>query len=279
MLAVVTYAVPFVLLFVVVQVLELDHRLVGHAAWHVPYFYLVVGMDGLNARWRSHSGYELPGYHHDATGGEFFLAVFLVGCAYLLVAGLVLWRTAASFDRIVARAGREAYVGTFDTDEAVVPVGGAAPAGGSTYAPVWRRAVALVLDNLVLQATGAVVGLVAGFVTVMSRVEYDYDPASRPEAIIASYTTWGVVLVSLCSWPYYALFESSRRRATPGKAVMGIFVTDADGRRVSFLRASLRYFARLPSAAALMAGYLMALFTAKRQALHDVLAGTVVLKR
>jgi len=58
-----------------------------------------------------------------------------------------------------------------------------------------------------------------------------------------------------------------------------MIVTDIDGARLSFSRASLRYFSKYLSYAVMMIGYIIAAFTEKRQALHDFIANTVVIKK
>ncbi|GFK92601.1 hypothetical protein NNJEOMEG_00426 [Fundidesulfovibrio magnetotacticus] len=80
-------------------------------------------------------------------------------------------------------------------------------------------------------------------------------------------------------WLYYALQESSPVQATLGKRIMGLKVMDLEGRRISFGRATGRYAAKLLSGGLLLLGYAMILFTKKRQGLHDLLAGTVVVCR
>ena len=85
-------------------------------------------------------------------------------------------------------------------------------------------------------------------------------------------------IVGLIWWLYYAGFESSRWQATPGKRVIGIRVTDAAGARVSFARASGRFFAKILSGLICGIGYLLAAFTARKQALHDLIAGTLVVR-
>ncbi len=79
-------------------------------------------------------------------------------------------------------------------------------------------------------------------------------------------------------WLYFALFESSRRQATPGKMAFGLFVTDTEGRRLSFWQALLRTVCKVLSKLICYVGYLLALFTDRNQALHDLLAGTLVLE-
>ena len=91
-------------------------------------------------------------------------------------------------------------------------------------------------------------------------------------------TPIGAILTVGMSWLYFALLESSARGATLGKMALSMRVTDLEGRRISFMRATGRYFAKYLSGMILAIGYIMAAFTAKKQALHDMLAGTLVAK-
>jgi uncharacterized RDD family membrane protein YckC len=67
--------------------------------------------------------------------------------------------------------------------------------------------------------------------------------------------------------------------ATLGKRVMGLAVQGVDGRQLSFAQASIRWAGRWASGLVLGLGYMLALFTDKRQTLHDLVAGTVVVQR
>lgn len=78
------------------------------------------------------------------------------------------------------------------------------------------------------------------------------------------------------NWLYFAYFESSERQATPGKIAMKLKVTDRDGKRLSFITASIRHFAKFVSALLLFLGFVMIAFDAKKQGLHDKIAGTLV---
>ena len=77
---------------------------------------------------------------------------------------------------------------------------------------------------------------------------------------------------------YFAVFEGSWRQATPGKMLMGIFVTGLNGKRISYRRALARSLGRILSMIICFIGFLVALFTARSQALHDLLADTLVLE-
>jgi uncharacterized RDD family membrane protein YckC len=74
--------------------------------------------------------------------------------------------------------------------------------------------------------------------------------------------------------------ESSKWQATVGKSVMNLRVTNLEGRRISFGHATGRFFAKIVSSLIPLAiGYIMAAFTERKQALHDLIAGTLVLKK
>jgi uncharacterized RDD family membrane protein YckC len=77
---------------------------------------------------------------------------------------------------------------------------------------------------------------------------------------------------------YYTLFEASAWQATPGKRILRLYVTDLNGRRITFARALLRNVARQISGVFFI-GYLITGFTEKKQALHDILARSLVLRR
>lgn len=134
------------------------------------------------------------------------------------------------------------------------------------YAGFWRRAVAWVLDMLVLGiAAGLVSGLIGGLIGA-SISSADEQTLSR-------------VVVLIVSWLYYALMESSSWQATLGKRALGITVTDLQGNRISFGRATGRHWAKVLSGLILGIGYLMAGFTERKQALHDQVANCLVAKK
>jgi uncharacterized RDD family membrane protein YckC len=89
---------------------------------------------------------------------------------------------------------------------------------------------------------------------------------------------FGIILV--VSWLYYALSESSSWQATLGKKILNLKVTDISGQPISFGRASGRYFAKIITGMIpLMIGYIMAGFTEKKQAIHDMIASCLVLRK
>lgn len=80
-------------------------------------------------------------------------------------------------------------------------------------------------------------------------------------------------------WLYFALQESSEYQCTLGKRILKIYVTDLEGRRISFGQATGRHFGKIVSTIILGIGYMMAGFTEKKQGLHDMMAGTLVKRR
>ena len=131
----------------------------------------------------------------------------------------------------------------------------------SMYAGFWRRVAAFLLDALIL-----------GVVTVPLNIAFGgndgYTAASSAAQSIST----------VLGWLYYALMESSAKQATLGKMALGIIVTDMEGRRIGFGKATGRYFAKILSALILGIGFLMVAFTQRKQGLHDILAGTLVIK-
>jgi len=84
----------------------------------------------------------------------------------------------------------------------------------------------------------------------------------------------GIIL----GWLYFALQESSNYQATVGQRALKLKVVDYNFEKISFLRATGRHFAQLISILTFMIGYLMIFFTKRRQALHDMIAKTLVIK-
>ena len=145
----------------------------------------------------------------------------------------------------------------------------------AAYGGFWRRLLAYFIDGILVYivATGAaaVVGYLLG---VQLGVIGRWRGGVRPGADALRF-----LLVSVISWLYWAGLESSQKQATLGKMALGLKVTDMRGEPISFGRATGRYFGKYLSALILCIGFLMIGWTAKKQALHDLMAGTLVLKR
>jgi uncharacterized RDD family membrane protein YckC len=166
---------------------------------------------------------------------------------------------------------------TLSSKPAMSPEPATAP---QPYAGFWRRAVAYLIDMGALSIVNVVIVLfvVTPLTTYLDgRIQSEVLP--RYQSLLS-----GLVLYTLPSaamlllvWPYYAILESSRFQGTLGKLVVGLQVTNVKGARASFIRANWRYFVKLFSYLTGV-GFLLAAFTKRKQALHDVLAGTLVLR-
>ena len=102
--------------------------------------------------------------------------------------------------------------------------------------------------------------------------------AALADVVLDAVVVAMLVLV-LVAAVWFVGFESSARQATPGKAALGLRVTDADGDRPPFGRVLARFLAGAPSWALLHLGHAMAGWSRERRALHDLVAGTRVLQR
>ncbi len=158
-----------------------------------------------------------------------------------------------------------------------LPPGVAGAEAAARYAGFWRRFWGLVVDRCVLGIVLFPVGLVFGINLLWPVAEDGEMTAERFLAILfGSLSIW--LIRTFAEWVYFSSFQCSPRQATPGQMLLGIRVTGQDGRRIGFGRASGRYFASWLSAAILLIGFIMGAFTARKQTLHDLIAGTLVLR-
>jgi uncharacterized RDD family membrane protein YckC len=122
--------------------------------------------------------------------------------------------------------------------------------------------------------------LLTGLGGLLSRLASQEDLNDAGIFLIIGLVFLAATLSLVLTWLYHALMESSEWQATVGKKVLRLVVTDMAGRRVSFWRATGRHFAKIvTNMIPLAIGYIMAGFTEKKQALHDMLAGCLVLRR
>jgi uncharacterized RDD family membrane protein YckC len=128
------------------------------------------------------------------------------------------------------------------------------------YAGFWRRVAAALID-------GILVAVVSWIVTAI------FSAFSDGAGVAAQ------IITLIAAYGYYAGMESSSYQATVGKIALGIQVTDLNGNRISFGRALGRNLAEILSALILLIGYIMVAFTEKKQGLHDMIAGTLVVMK
>jgi uncharacterized RDD family membrane protein YckC len=144
--------------------------------------------------------------------------------------------------------------------------------GEGRYGGIMDRFLALLIDQMILFVIHiAIIFPVIGVAFTLGSL------LLMPVAAVgvgAMPSVWLAAVV--IDWLYYAFQESSPRGATIGKRAMNLRVLDEEGNRLTFVKASVRYFSKILSAMIMMLGYVMALFTKRKQALHDLIAGTIV---
>lgn len=144
----------------------------------------------------------------------------------------------------------------------------------TVYAGFWLRFAAYLLDSILM-------GLTVGLLIMGPLLEHAGLSPDNPWILFtgSSRQVLGVnLLMIMVLWLYWALMESSPWQATFGKRIFGIRVIDLQGRRISFARATGRYFAKILSSVFFI-GFIMAGFTRTKQGLHDMLAGTLVVRK
>ena len=168
----------------------------------------------------------------------------------------------------------------------------AAPAGWSP-AGFWKRYVAYFIDVVLLYVVIEILGtaffagensaelqqasLLSKALTDPQALSQDLEPLlAQTTAMLWQATLFSGVAYVVLGGLYFALMESSTWQATFGKRLIGIKVTDAQGRRIGLVRALARFFAASLSWLTMNLGHALAAWTPERRALHDYVAGTRV---
>ena len=112
----------------------------------------------------------------------------------------------------------------------------------------------------------------------------NFDPENMDDLIpfIATVIAAGaaLALLSTIMWVLYGtLMEASKYQATVGKLALGLIVTDMNGGKLDFSKALVRNLGKILSNFIFLIGYIMAAFTEKKQGLHDIIAGTLVVQK
>jgi uncharacterized RDD family membrane protein YckC len=149
------------------------------------------------------------------------------------------------------------------------------PAVRPYYAGFWKRFAAYFIDEIILNFLGVIIILiVAGIVGIPMSIS-----GANEDAIAIFVLVYFGIFGFLLNWLYHTALESSGRQATLGKMAMGIVVTDMEGGRISFGRANGRFWSKIISGLFFSIGYIIAGFTERKQALHDLIAATLVVNR
>jgi uncharacterized RDD family membrane protein YckC len=145
----------------------------------------------------------------------------------------------------------------------------------SEFGSFWERFLAYCIDSAILIFGSIPVGFLGsffiGFIIALM--------GSEIEEMEGFFIVLYYILAFVSSWLYFTIMQSSKLQATVGKKVCNLVVTNSTGNRISFGKANVRFWSKFISAVIFGIGYLMAAFTEKHQALHDMIADTVVLKK
>jgi uncharacterized RDD family membrane protein YckC len=156
----------------------------------------------------------------------------------------------------------------------------------TNYASFGQRLLALIIDTIAISVVRSVVVLpllAAIGLNIASDIQ-DFDMSDTGD-VLKLITTLAAAIAALSlistiiTVLYFTLMESSKYQASLGKLALGIVVVDMDGNRIDFGKALIRNVGKLVSAFILLIGYIMAAFTDKKQALHDMIASTLVVKK
>jgi uncharacterized RDD family membrane protein YckC len=148
------------------------------------------------------------------------------------------------------------------------------------YAGFWKRVAAYIIDAILLAIVSRLIGPLFNVSVAEEALKSAILGGTAPlEAYMQFYRSMSAYMLvsTVITWLYFILCESSAWQATVGKLALGIRVTDMDGRRISFARALGRYAGKYVSAFILLIGFIMVGFTQRKQGLHDLMAGTLVL--
>ena len=151
------------------------------------------------------------------------------------------------------------------------------------YGGFWLRFLAYLIDGAVITIGAFVIAIpmvfLTGLGTLLSQIHPEEDLNDAGFWLIMGVVFLFATVSLVVTWLYHALMESSEWQATVGKKALNLVVTDMAGRRVSFWRATGRHFAKIVSNMIYPFGHIMAGFTAQKQALHDMIAGCLILHR
>jgi uncharacterized RDD family membrane protein YckC len=150
------------------------------------------------------------------------------------------------------------------------------PAPPVRYAGFWRRFLAVYIDGVVIGSAMYIIILPFVFVTVAADRGFSETPSAAGTAFMGVMGLLWLIMALIIPWIYEAAMISSDKQATLGKRAVGIVVTDLEGNRITFGRATGRYFGKYLSSLILLIGFIMAAFTEKKQALHDIMAGCLL---
>ncbi|HKS80277.1 MAG TPA: RDD family protein [Candidatus Acidoferrales bacterium] len=153
----------------------------------------------------------------------------------------------------------------------------------SPFAGFWLRFVAWIIDEIILCFGVVILFLVVLAFIGIGTFQSVFENVDNASEFLPFSIVFGMIVAILGAilgqWLYYAWMESSSHQGTVGKIALGLVVTDLQGRRVSFARATGRFFSRIITRLTFGIGYIIAGFTERKQTLHDMIASCLVLRK
>jgi serine/threonine protein kinase len=135
----------------------------------------------------------------------------------------------------------------------------------------YQEILPIFFGAIVVSALGTIISFL-GLILAIIKILSDGYSLNSIHIIIPVIIGLGIFL----KWLYFTIMESSAYQGTFGKRILGLQVTNKQGNRISWWRANWRYWMKTVSESSLMLGYLLAIISPKKRALHDWLAGTFV---
>lgn len=166
-------------------------------------------------------------------------------------------------------------------ESVAMPSRSVAPSVGAqdiVYAGFLRRWAALFIDSIILSVVFYTLSMFFGMAAVFGSAGLGSLDGSSSAALNGMFAMM-YLFYFLMAGAYYSLLESSSNQATVGKMALGIKVTDSNGQRLSFLHALGRWVSAALSYLTFYIGFFFAGWTERKQALHDFVAGTLVVDR
>ena len=151
------------------------------------------------------------------------------------------------------------------------------------YAGFWLRVLAFIIDAIVLSVVYLLL-IIPLYDFFAPDPDFEFmgpDAAVEESAMLNGLPVldFSQVILVGTTIVYYAVMEASRHQASLGKMALELKVTDEHGGRLTFSKAILRNVSKMLSSLPLMAGYMVTAFTKRKQALHDLIAGALVVKQ
>lgn len=142
------------------------------------------------------------------------------------------------------------------------------------YGSLIKRLAAGIIDIIIL----SLLELILIFITIYASVVLYLTDVKQPVInIITNFILYPSYFI--LPWLYYSIQEASNKKASIGKIILGLVVVDLYGNKITFFRATVRFFIKILTLLTLLIGFFIAAFNDQKQALHDLFADTIVVDK